>query len=237
MPSCRPMSGARSRRLLWGLAVLALVGGNPRMEGDDSPAGNEGVRVEVNSAPRKKTRDVEIDLGESKDVSRAANRVRKKNFIAIDLGDSKDATVEIVRESRGANVEINGYRVRPRWRPRHRYLFGQAQILEPSLPPSQFNPDPGGGNLLEPIEPPDLYPPILPQPPEYDGGAAPRSLGLPRRGVREMTPERHKLDYQEYPDSESGRGLLPGSEPVSNRWFIGFGRWQRYSDPTTETPY
>ena len=45
-------------------------------------------------------------------------------------------------------------------------------------------------------------------------------------------PERHKLDYEEYPDSESGRGLLPGSEPVPNRWFIGFGRWQRYADPS-----
>ena len=108
---------------------------------------------------------------------------------------------------------------------------------DPPLPPSQFNPDPGGGNLLEPEPPPDLFPPILPQPPEYGEESVPRSLGLPRRGVREIEPERHKLEYQTYPDSESGLGLLPGSEPVPNRWFIGFGRWKRYADPSTETPY
>jgi hypothetical protein len=66
----------------------------------------------------------------------------KTGLVEIDLGDSKDATVEIVRERRGADVEINGYRVRPRWRPSRRYLFGQEQILDPPLPPSQFNPDP-----------------------------------------------------------------------------------------------
>src|SRR2546423_2356587 len=240
MPSCRPMSGARSRRLLFALAVLAIAGSNPRIEGDDSPATNEGARVEVNGEPRprarKKSAPIEIDLGDNKDANVAAKPVRKKSgLIEIDLGDSKDATVEIVSERQGADVEINGYRVKSRLRPGRRYLFGQEQILEPPLPPSQFNPDPGGGNLLEPIEPPDLYPPILPQPPEYTGGAAPRSLGLPRRGYEAM-PERHKLDYEEYPDSENGVGLLPGSEPVSNRWFIGFGQWQRYADPRTEKP-
>jgi hypothetical protein len=72
---------------------------------------------------------------------------------------------------------------------------------------------------------------------EYGDEPVPRSLRLPRRGVRELEPERRKLDYEEYPDAENGRGLLPGSEPVPNRWFIGFGRWQRYADPATETPY
>src|SRR5213075_2306296 len=214
MPSGRPWSGARSKRLLFALAALAFLAGNPELEGDDAP-GNDGAQVELNGAPHS----------------------RKAAEIKIDLDDSKDATVEIVRERGDTNVEINGYRVRSQLKQGRRYLFGQEQVLDPPLPPSQFNPDPGGGNLLEPIEPPDLFPPILPQPPEYTG-PAPRSLGLPRRGVREMEPERHKLDYEEYPDSESGRGLLPASEPVPNRWFIGFGRWQRYADPATaETPY
>ncbi len=243
MPSCRPKSGARSRRLLFTIAVLAIAGSNPRMEGDDSPAPNDGARVEINGGQqpqaRKERGHVEINLGDNKDAGIDPTPVRQKHgLVEIDLGESKDATVEIVRERHGADVEINGYRVKSRLKPGRRYLFGQEQILDPPLPPSQFNPDPGGGNLLEPEEPPDLFPPILPQPPEYTGPAAPRSLGLPRHGVREMTPERHKLDYEEYPDSESGRGLLPGSEPVPNRWFIGFGRWQRYADPTTaETPY
>jgi len=235
MPSGRPWSGARSGRLLFALAVLA-VGTNSQLQGDDSAA-NDGAQVELNGAPRsRKAAAVKIDLGDSKDASVTA-RPRKKNAIQIDLGDSKDATVEIVRERGDTNVEINGYRMKSRLKPSRRYLFGQEQILDPPLPPSQFNPDPGGGNLLEPEEPPDLYPPILPQPPEYNG-PAPRSLGLPRRGVREMEPERHKLDYEQYPDSENGRGLLPASEPVPNRWFLGFGRWQRYADPgTAETPY
>jgi hypothetical protein len=235
------MCGARSRRLLFALAILAVAGGNSRIEGDEIPAETSAAQVEIIGGQRpqkaKKISHVEIDLGDSKDVTVDVTPARHKKGLVIDLGESKDATVEIVRERPSANVEINGYRVRPRWKTGRRYLFGQEEILDPPLPPSQFNPDPGGGNLLEPVEPPELYPPILPQPPEYDGGAAPRSLGLPRRGVREMTPERHKLDYQEYPDAESGRGLLPGSEPVPNRWFIGFGQWQRYADPRTETPY
>jgi hypothetical protein len=228
----------RSRRLVLALAALGIAGGILPLEGDDSAAVDRGATVEVNggSKPRSKARraDVKVDLGDNKDGVTSV-RPRKKNVVEINLADSKDATVEVVREHY-ADVEINGYRVKPRLKTGRRYLFGQEQILDPQLPPSEFNPDPGGGNLLEPIEPPDLYPPILPQPPEYDG-PAPRSLGLPRRGVREMEPERHKLDYEEYPDSESGLGLLPGSEPVPNRWFIGFGQWQRYADPRTETPY
>ena len=211
------------------------------MEGDDSRTSDDGARVEVNAgqAPRvrKKSGLVEINLGDNKDARVDPTPARKKHgLVEIDLAESKDATVEIVRERHGADVEINGYRMKLRLKPGRRYLFGQEQILDPPLPPSEFNPDPGGGNLLEPEEPPDLFPPILSQPPEYTG-PAPRSLGLPRHGVREMTPERHKLDYEEYPDSENGQGLLPGSEPVPNRWFIGFGQWQRYADPRTETPY
>jgi hypothetical protein len=219
-----------------GLTISIVASSNPRLEGDEMAA-SDGAQVEVNDAPhsRKSRGDVKIELGDTKDASVASLRTRRKNVVEIDLGDAKDATVEIVRE-RQANVEINGYRVRPRLKPGRRYLFGQEQVLDPPLPPSEFNPDPGGGNLLEPIEPPDLYPPILPQPQEYEG-PAPRSLGLPRRGVREMEPDRHKLEYEEYPDAESGRGLLPGSEPIPNRWFIGFGQWQRYADPRTETPY
>ena len=90
---------------------------------------------------------------------------------------------------------------------------------------------------MEPEPPPDLFPPILPQPDEYGDEPVPRSLRLPRRGVRESEPERHQLHYREYPDSEAGIGVPPGSEPVPNRWFIGFGRWQRYADPSHETPY
>src|ERR1043165_5669614 len=195
MPSGRPWSGARSSRLLFALAVLAFVGSNSQLEGDNPPA-NDSAQVELNGTPRsRRAAEIKIDLGDSKDASVTA-RPRKKNAIQIDLGDSKDATVEIVRERGEANVEISVYGVKSRWKPSRLYLFGQEQVLDPPLPPSQFNPDPGGGNLLEPEPPPDLFPPILPQPPEYGEESVPRSLGLPRRGVRESTPERRKLGYE-----------------------------------------
>jgi hypothetical protein len=103
--------------------------------------------------------------------------------------------------------------------------------------PSQFNPDPGAQRETEPEAPPELFPAILPQLPEYGEEALPRSLQLPRKGVREIVPQRRKLEYETYPQSANGIGLLPDSEPVPNRWFIGFGRWKRYADPSTETPY
>ena len=112
-----------------------------------------------------------------------------------------------------------------------------VEATEPPLPPSDFNPDPGIIDSKEVEPPPDLFPPILPQLPDYGEEAVPRSLGLPRRGVREVVPKRKKLDYLEYPESEEGRGVMPGDRPVPNRWFIGFGRWQRYADPSAETPY
>jgi hypothetical protein len=244
------MAGARSKFLLWAAALLVLAGGNSRIAGD-SPPSDHGARVELNGGRSKtdrpqrtrapgKTGRVEIDLGDNKSVGPDWKPARRKSgLVEIDLGDNKDATVEIVRDRGSAEIEINGFRVRPRWNAGRRYLFGQEQVeLEPPLPPSQFNPDPGGGNLLvEPEEPPDLFPPILPQPADYGDEPVPRSLGLPRRGVRELAPERRKLEYEAYPGAESGRGLLPGSEPVPNRWFLGFGRWQRYADPAPETPY
>jgi len=107
------------------------------------------------------------------------------------------------------------------------------------LSPSEFNPDPGAMQREQPeaTEAPELFPPILPQTPAYGEEALPRSLQLPRKGVREVVPQRTKLNYGTYPLSEQGEGLLPDSQPEPNRWFIGFGRWKRYADPSTETPY
>jgi hypothetical protein len=236
--------------MLLAFAGLVIACGTAHLAGDDSPPPDDGARVEVNGGRRKDAR-VEIMrdrsmadriaiISDSKDALVEVHNDRAKANRTEIVSDSKDALVEINRERReGANIEVNGRRAHPHWRFGGRYLFGQeqAQVEDPPLPPSQFNPDPGGGNLLEPEPPPDLFPPILPQPPEYGEESVPRSLGLPRRGVRESAPERRKLDYEAYPDSENGSGLLPGSEPVPNRWFIGFGRWKRYADPSAETPY
>jgi len=113
-----------------------------------------------------------------------------------------------------------------------------AQNQEP-LSPAEFNPDPGASQreLPEAPAPPELFPPVLPQLPEYGQEALPRSLELPRKGVRETVPNRTNLKYETYPQSEQGEGLLPNSQPEPNRWYIGFGRWKRYADPSIETPY
>ena len=87
-----------------------------------------------------------------------------------------------------------------------------ALTPEPTLPSSQFNPDPGSGKEEIPVEPPILFPPVVPEPPEYGEEPLPRSLELPRKGVRESVPQRHKLDYETYPESEEGEGVLPKSE-------------------------
>ena len=156
------------------------------------------------------------------------------------LGTPAGAGLPTLR-TRGATVEINGKPTEAR------YTFGGLYLLSrdedegneepPPLPPSDFNPDPGVIDSREIEPPPDLYPPILPQLPEYGEEAVPRSLGLPRKGVREIRPRRTKLEYPEYPDTEMGVGVPPGDQPVPNRWFVGFGRWQRYADPSAETPY
>jgi hypothetical protein len=117
------------------------------------------------------------------------------------------------------------------------WLAQNEQNEEAPLPPSEFNPDPGASQRIEPEAPPELFPPVLPHLPEYGEEALPRSLELPRKGVREFVPRRQKLPYETYPQSQEGEGLLPSSQPVPNRWFIGFGRWKRYADPSTETPY
>ena len=115
-----------------------------------------------------------------------------------------------------------------------------AQIPSPTPAPNlplQFNPDPGVPNEPASIEPPSLFPPVIPPLPNYGDEPLPPSLELPRKGVHEVAPVRSKLNYEEYPSPEPAEDLLPGSKAVPNRWFIGFGRWKRYADPSTETPY
>ena len=144
----------------------------------------------------------------------------------------------------GASVEINGKPAASRFTFGGLYLFSPAEPeegydydLEPPLPPSQFNPDPGVTQDDGVQPPPDLFPPILPQLLEYGEESVPRSLGLPRKGVREVRPYRKKLPYPDYEGIEEREGFPEGAQAVPNRWFVGFGRWQRYADPSAETPY
>lgn len=116
----------------------------------------------------------------------------------------------------------------------------------PPKSPAQFNPDPGGtGGAVPTPATPDWTPPeqnILfgPQPlppPKY--GAAPLAgrERLPRRGVLSQTPPRHAWEYPEYPLGREGLGFPQGFVGVPNRWYLNIPHWQRYMDPSHETPY
>src|SRR5437763_16339884 len=66
-------------------------------------------------------------------------------------------------------------------------IFANTTVLaqsEQPLPPSDFNPDPGASQRIDPEAPPELFPPVLPPLPEYGQEPLPRSLELPRKGVR-----------------------------------------------------
>jgi hypothetical protein len=114
----------------------------------------------------------------------------------------------------------------------------------PPQAPAQFNPDPGAWNapgqppLGAPADPYDLplFPPIPEMPPEA-ARAVPRSLALPRRAVLGLDPVRKTFHYQSYPLGREGLGYLPNARGVPNRWLLPFPHWQRYRDPSTETPY
>ena len=99
--------------------------------------------------------------------------------------------------------------------------FAELPAPSPS-PPTQFNPDPGAPNEPESIEPPSLFPPVIPPLPQYGEEALPRSLELPRKDMREVVPDRHKLEYEDYPEAERGRGsaaqLAGGAESLVHRF-------------------
>lgn len=117
-----------------------------------------------------------------------------------------------------------------------------------------FNPDPGGvtpdpkWDWAAPGMPSALSPStagafegsLFPET-SYPGDEAapliPDRLNLPRRRVQGQTPVRRTWEYPEYYEHDTGYGRWPNSEPMPNRWEITVPHWQRYMDPSTETPY
>ena len=97
-----------------------------------------------------------------------------------------------------------------------------AQNEELPLSPEQFNPDPGASQRVEPEAPPELFPPVLPQLPEYGEEPLPRSLELPRKGVREVVPRRTEIGIRDLPAIRTRRrfaaGLAAGAEPLVHRF-------------------
>jgi hypothetical protein len=168
--------------------------------------------------------------------------------VITECNQSSQAELSASNNARASAAQVTGSTKFPDPKPspsrgRKKISIAQVTVVTESTQTEEtalaLPPDPGASAAkAEPdIAPPELFPPILPQLPDYGGESLPRSLELPRKGVREVVPKRQKLEYETYPDAEAGEGLLPSSQPVPNRWFIGFGRWKRYADPSTETTY
>lgn len=107
---------------------------------------------------------------------------------------------------------------------------GTGTPLIPSLPDA--NP-----NLPDLKERPSLFGDDFLYIPRFDNETLPPGLKLPRHGVRSARMRSNIFHYREYPMGQEGLGLLPHSKPFVNRWAIPFPKWQRYMDPSHETPY
>jgi hypothetical protein len=114
--------------------------------------------------------------------------------------------------------------------------------VRPPKSPEHFNPDPGGNggaahtSATTDLPPPDPSPLFGPEPIMPREGP-PSSLALPRRGVRGQTPINKVWEYSQYPLGREGLGFPQGFKGVPNRWFLNIPHWQRYMDPSHETPY
>jgi hypothetical protein len=111
--------------------------------------------------------------------------------------------------------------------------LGIGPVEQPPAVAPPFNPDPGAGKRMPP-EPMSLFDDEPMYPPPYQPPAIPPGLTLPRQNVRETVPVPKKYNYRAYPPSPE---LPPFTSTMNNRWLINFGRWKRYQDPSTETPY
>lgn len=76
-------------------------------------------------------------------------------------------------------------------------------------------------------------------PPAGDFGhePLPDDLQLPRENTRGVEHIKKKWENPEYPAENSGYSFPPNSEPVTNRWRIGFVPWRRYTSGSVEQPY
>ena len=114
--------------------------------------------------------------------------------------------------------------------PREEAARGSVQ-REPPKTPAEFNPDPGAwSEPVQPLDPNELL--LFPEIPILSG-----MLKLPRRAVLGQDPIAKTFTYSSYPMGREGLGLLPNAKGIPNRWLLPFPHWQRYRDPSTETPY
>ena len=116
-----------------------------------------------------------------------------------------------------------------------------------------FNPDPGGATpdpksdwpaapANDPLSPStagaygSLFPESNYPDTEYQP-IIPESLEMPRSNVEGQTPIRRTWEYPDYYANNTGYGRWKNSEAVPNRWELTVPHWQRYMDPSIETPY
>src|SRR5262249_47006289 len=123
-----------------------------------------------------------------------------------------------------------------------------------SVKGSGFNPDPGGvtpdpkwdwtpdgmpssalssttaGALGGSLFPESNYPDSEAEP------LLPSRLRLPRHDVQDVTPIRRTWEYPDYYEHTQGYGRWNNTEPMPQRWEITPPHWQRYMDPSHETP-
>ncbi len=103
------------------------------------------------------------------------------------------------------------------------------------LPPV-FNPDPGAWatpssqTVADTVSPPPLAEAI-----RTLGRLTPIDIAREPLAAKERAPG--EFAAHDYPLAKDGRGLLNLSTAVPNRWAVPLPHWQRYLDPSIETPY
>ena len=115
----------------------------------------------------------------------------------------------------------------------------------PVLPPSRFNPDPGGSrnrgsspSVYDDSGSSNLF--SRPQGPAarpYGTEQLPRLLQLPRTGLAANEALTLSLGYPNYRTGGGPQRAQPNTTPVPNRWRIPFGQYDRYANSEPETPY
>jgi len=82
---------------------------------------------------------------------------------------------------------------------------------------------------------------VLPAPPPPAGNFGkeplPPGLELPRENARATAHIKKQWENPHYPGHNDGYNFPPNSEPMTNRWRIGFAPWKRYSQGSVENPY
>ena len=76
-----------------------------------------------------------------------------------------------------------------------------------------------------------------PPPGNFGHEPLPPGLELPRENARGNAFIKEKWESPHFPGHNDGYNFPPNSEPMTNRWRIGFAPWKRYAQGSVENPY